>query len=93
VIAPTFGTVAYPHVDEPSFAARRLMIDGEVTVYGDQLAWPGVATFPGLPATVAPLGMTSEGLPIGLQIIGPAWHDRRTIAVAGWLHALVRPDA
>jgi len=93
VVTPAFGTVAYPYVEEQSFAARTLTIDGEVTAYGDQLAWPGVATFPGLPATVAPLGATSDGLPIGLQVIGPAWHDRRTIAIAGWLHALARPPA
>jgi Asp-tRNA(Asn)/Glu-tRNA(Gln) amidotransferase A subunit family amidase len=43
--------------------------------------WPGrgVASAPGLPATVAPIGSSEEGLPIGLQIIGPMFEDRTTI--------------
>jgi amidase len=83
VIAPTFGVAAFPHKDEPEFSARSLMIDGKETAYGDQLAWPGVALLPNLPATVAPIGQTRSGLPIGAQIIGPYLEDRTTIAFAG----------
>ena len=90
VLAPAFGVVAFPHVDHPQQADTPLMIDGIGTKYGDQLAWPGVATLPGLPATVAPIDETPEGLPIGLQVIGPFLQDRRTIHVAGSLHALTR---
>ena len=88
VVAPAFGTVAYPHVDTPDMSTSTLMIDGEPTPYGAQIAWPGVATFANLPATAAPIGRTSEGLPIGVQVIGPFLQDRTTIAIAGWLHAL-----
>jgi Amidase len=45
----------------------------------------------GLPATVAPVGTTAAGLPIGVQVIGAHLHDRTTIAVADWLHELSRP--
>ena len=38
-----------------------------------------------LPATVAPIGRTKAGLPIGVQIAGPIHGDRTTIAVAGLL--------
>ncbi len=88
VVAPAFGTVAYPHVDTPDMASSTLTIDGVATRYGDQLAWPGVATFANLPATAAPVGRTPAGLPIGVQVIGPFLQDRTTIAIAGWLHAL-----
>ena len=90
VLAPAFGAVAFAHVDHPQQAETPLVIDGIGTSYGDQLAWPGVATLPGLPASVAPIDETPEGLPIGLQVIGPFLQDRRTIHVAGWLHALTR---
>ncbi len=88
VVAPAFGTVAYPHIDTPDMATSTLMIDGEATPYGAQIAWPGVATFANLPATATPIGRTREGLPIGVQVIGPFLRDRTTIAIAGWLHAL-----
>ena len=88
VVAPAVGTVAYPHVDMPDMSTSTLMIDGEATRYGAQIAWPGVATFANLPATAAPVGRTREGLPIGVQVIGPFLQDRTTIAIAGWLHSL-----
>ena len=37
---------------------------------------------PGLPATVAPIGRSDNGLPIGVQIIDPYLEDRTTIAFA-----------
>ena len=88
VVAPAFGSVAYAHVDTPDMASSTLVIDGEPTPYGAQLAWPGVATFANLPATAAPIGRTPDGLPIGVQVIGPFLQDRTTIAIAGWLNAM-----
>jgi amidase len=35
-----------------------------------------------LPATVAPIGRTAAGLPTGVQIVGPAYHDLRCIRFA-----------
>ncbi|MBJ7412339.1 MAG: hypothetical protein JHD15_18520 [Phenylobacterium sp.] len=82
VITPTFGVVAFEHVDEPDGARRILNIDGQATPYFNQIAWPGVALLPNLPATAAPIGFTRGGLPIGAQIIGPYLEDRTTIAFA-----------
>jgi amidase len=31
-------------------------------VYPDQLAWPGIATLPGLPSTVLPTGFAPDGV-------------------------------
>ena len=59
-----------------------MTIDGKATPYGAQIAWSGIATFPGLPATCAPIGKTKAGLPVGVQIIGPRYEDRTTIAFA-----------
>jgi amidase len=85
VVMPTFGTVAFPHVDEPDGQKRVLTIEGRETRYFDQLAWPGVALLPNLPATVAPIGQTRGGLPIGVQVLGPFLEDRTSIAFAGLL--------
>jgi amidase len=81
VVAPTFGQVAFPHiVDDQN--QRMLEIDGQPTPYFAQLAWPGLATFPNLPATAVPIGQTKAGLPIGAQIIGAFLEDRTTLAFA-----------
>ena len=88
VLMPAFGTVAFEHVDEPVWGRRVLPIDGQDTPYGDQIAWAGLASFVGLPATVAPMATSREGLPIGVQIVGPYGGDRTTIAAAGWLQTL-----
>ena len=91
VIAPAFGSVAFAHLGpatNPAPDTRTLRINGIETPYFDQLGWPGVATYPGLPATAVPVNRSPEGLPVGLQVIGPVLRDRDTIAVAGWLHAL-----
>ncbi|WP_211317836.1 amidase family protein [Deinococcus yavapaiensis] len=81
VIAPCFGTVAFAHL-ESSESPHRLFVDGVATPYEDQLAWPGVATFPGLPATAVPIDQDAEGWPIGVQVIGPRLEDRTPIAMA-----------
>ncbi|PZQ59536.1 MAG: amidase [Phenylobacterium zucineum] len=83
VLAPAFGTVAYPHVDEPDNSQRILTIDGKPTAYFDQIAWPGLALLPNLPATAVPIGLSRGGMPIGVQVIGPYLEDRTTIAFAG----------
>ena len=63
--------------------ARHIEIDGKEYPYVDAvLVWSALATMCGLPATVAPIGHSANGLPIGVQIIGPYLEDRTTIAFA-----------
>jgi amidase len=82
VICPIMPTPAYPHDHSPQQEARRIKIDGKDYVYPDQLAWPGIATLPGLPATAIPLGLSPEGLPVGVQIVGPWLEDRTPLKLA-----------
>jgi amidase len=77
VICPIMPTPAYPHDHSQEQETRRIDIDGKDYVYPDQLAWPGIATLPGLPATAIPLGLSPQGLPVGVQIVG-AWLEDRT---------------
>jgi amidase len=82
VLCPPMPTPAFLHDHGPRLA-RRLDIDGKPVPFGDQKAWIGVATLTGLPATVAPIGRSQSGLPIGVQIIGGYLDDGTTIAFAG----------
>lgn len=82
VICPIMPTPAYPHDHSQDQETRRINIDGKDYVYPDQLAWPGIATLPGLPATAIPLGLSPEGLPVGVQIVGPWLEDRTPLKLA-----------
>ena len=42
----------------------------------------GLATTPGLPATVVPIGLSEEGFPIGAQFLGPMYENLTTIHFA-----------
>jgi amidase len=82
VICPVMPTPAYPHDHSPEQETRRINIDGKDYVYPDQLAWPGIATLPGLPATAIPIGLSPDGLPVGVQIVGPWLEDRTPLKLA-----------
>jgi amidase len=87
VIAPVMGVVAFEH-KEGDFADLTHVIDGEVTPYVAQVAWPGMASLANLPATAVPIGVTRAGLPIGAQIIGPYLEDRTTLGLAALIAGL-----
>lgn len=86
LICPVAPVTAFPH-DHSDRAARQIRIDGMPHPYGDQLVWPGIATLSGLPATSVPIGMSAEGLPIGVQIIGPAFEDLTPLKLARLIEA------
>ena len=68
--------------DHRAFDDRGIVIDGVAQSYSRVLTWQSLASLTHLPATVAPIGITTEGLPGGLQIIGPFLEDRTTISLA-----------
>ena len=51
--------------------------------------WTGLTNISYLPATVAPVGITSGGLPVGVQIIGPYLEDRSPIHIAGLMEKTI----
>jgi amidase len=69
--------------------ARHIDVDGTQRPYLDQLTWNILTNAPGLPVTVAPIGITPAGLPIGAQLVGPRYADLRTIRAAGELAELI----
>jgi amidase len=81
VLCPVMPTPAFPH-DHRDVNARRISIDGKEIPYADQGIWSSLATLTGLPATAMPIGRSDDGLPIGMQIVGPYLEDRTTIAFA-----------
>lgn len=69
--------------------ARTIGVNGQTRPYLDQLAWAGVIETAYLPATIAPVGRTSNGLPVGIRIVGPYLEDCTTIDLARCLADIV----
>jgi amidase len=81
VLCPVMPTPAFAH-DHREMNSRRIAIDGQEVPYNRQSLWASVATLTGQPATAMPIGSSPEGMPIGMQIIGPFLEDRTTLAFA-----------
>jgi len=59
VLCPPMPTVAFTHDHAPP--TRQLDIDGQEVPYSNQIAWAGIATSNGLPATTMPIGHDDGG--------------------------------
>ncbi len=70
---------------------RTVDIDGVERPYLDLFSWIAPAGLAYLPATVVPVGMSANGLPIGVQIVGPHLEDRTTLQVARLIEQAVDP--
>jgi amidase len=87
LLTPIMPTTAFPHDHRPE-GERTIEIDGQAVGYFSQTFWAGLAGVAYLPATIVPTGPAADGLPIGVQIIGPAYGDLRTIQLAQRLERL-----
>lgn len=84
-LMPVAFTPAFPHDRRMPMQARSIATLEGARAYMDLHFWMASAALNGLPATVAPVGLTPEGLPVGLQILGPYLEDATPIDVAGRL--------
>jgi aspartyl-tRNA(Asn)/glutamyl-tRNA(Gln) amidotransferase subunit A len=77
IIAPTLP-VAAPRIGE-----KEMVIDGDKeTVRSALVRLNRPANLTGHPAISIPCGFTRNGLPIGLQLIGPYWSEARLLSIA-----------
>lgn len=89
LICPVMPTAAFLHREEQPSFARVESYAGRDNPYWDQILWCGAfANFAHLPATVRPIRQSSEGLPMGIQIVGPSMGDRMTIHFAALMDDL-----
>ena len=81
----------------PTLSRPALAVDHDafqpITICGEEAGSIRGAWYPylwpfnlsGHPALSLPCGVAADGLPIGLQIVGPWYGDRRVLALAGYL--------
>jgi amidase len=87
VVMPVAATSAFPR-DEGAMEARRIDVDGTEQGHYQQMFWAGLAGVAQLPSTVVPTGPDANGLPIGVQLVAPAWGDRVALGAAAALEAV-----
>ncbi len=91
LLCPVASSAAFPHDHAGERHERMITVNGKRVPCVDQLFWAGYGGMAYLPATVAPIGFTSGGLPVGVQIIGPQYGDRTCIELARLLEREFQP--
>lgn len=89
MLCPVLSTAAFAH-KTGSPQGRMLTVNGRDVPFENQLFWAGYGGLAYLPATVAPLGLTPEGLPVGVQIIGSQYDDLMCLQFARLLECQYR---
>jgi amidase len=91
LLCPVASVPAIPHTITKNEMAleRTIMVNNQPAPYTILQRWIGLPTLAYLPATSAPIGRTTEGLPIGMQIIGPYLEDRTPLDFAARLADII----
>jgi amidase len=82
LLCPVVRIAAHGH-DDTDIMERVVPFNGRESNYWDVVGpWNALSTVAYLPSTVVPIGFTSGGLPVGVQIIGPYLEDHTPIQFA-----------
>jgi amidase len=76
LLSPVCAIPAFRHRE------REWIVRGQKVEYLKAMSYSQWWNILGFPAAVVPFTQSSEGLPIGVQIIGRPWHDEEVLAVA-----------
>lgn len=91
VLAPVMPTAAFAHDTERSIMERVLDVDGTDVPHALAMAWCGAIGAMLLPVVTLPTGPTADGLPVGVQVIGPYLSDLRLLALAETIDTAAGP--
>ena len=89
VLLPVVPVPAIAHDHSEPQAVRTIDVDGEQRPYWEQTHWVGLVGVAYLPSTVVPVGQSPDGLPVGIQIVGPFLEDRTCLDVARHLETIL----
>ena len=88
LLCPVTPMAAFPHDQSGTIVERSVIVNGRSRPHIDTLTWTGLVGVVYLPSTVVPVGFTSGGLPVGIQVVGPYLEDRTALFVAAELENL-----
>jgi Asp-tRNA(Asn)/Glu-tRNA(Gln) amidotransferase A subunit family amidase len=79
LLCPAAAIPAFRHGE------RRWQVEGKTVHYLDAWSYTEFFNLLGNPAAVVPVGRSSEGLPIGVQIVGRPWEEEQVLFAAAAL--------
>jgi Asp-tRNA(Asn)/Glu-tRNA(Gln) amidotransferase A subunit family amidase len=79
LLCPAAAIPAFRHGE------RSWRVEGKTVHYLDAWSYAEFFNLLGNPAAVVPVGHSSEGLPIGVQIVGRPWEEEQVLSVAAAL--------
>jgi Asp-tRNA(Asn)/Glu-tRNA(Gln) amidotransferase A subunit family amidase len=79
LLCPTAAIPAFRHGE------REWQVEGQTVKYLDAWSYCEWFNLLGFPAVVVPMGLSEDGLPIGVQIAGRPWEEELVLAVAAAL--------
>lgn len=82
LLCPVASSAAFAHDHTGERHERTIPVNGKQVPGTDQLFWAGYSGCFYLPATSAPIGLTPDGLPAGVQIVTAQNCDLTSIAFA-----------
>ncbi len=85
LICPVATTPAFKHNQQGWRWERLIPVNGHEQPTTTSMFWAGYTNLCGLPATAVPIGLSAEGLPIGVQLCGPLLADPVCLRFARWL--------
>src|SRR5271157_2293668 len=89
LLMPVNQVPAIRHDHTEPMMERVIKVNGQSVPYYDLMGWISLATLSHHPAMSAPVGCTREGLPVGVQIVGPYLEDRTCIGFAAMMAAVL----
>ena len=78
LILPPALTNAFPHRE----TGAAVEVERKAVSYWEIGSALTISNLTGLPGLVAPAGLDDDGLPVGIQIVGPLWSEMRLLAIA-----------
>lgn len=90
LICPVTTTAAFPHMIGVPKIEQFFDVDGVKRSAADNYYWIGIPALCYLPAAAIPIGQSASGLPVGAQIVGPEFGDKRCLRLARLIETAFR---
>ncbi len=82
ILMPVTTIPPFQHDHSDPMNARTITVNGKTELYVSMLQWISLATSLHAPALAMPAGQTPEGLPVGVQLVGPERGDDTLFGLA-----------